>query len=248
MISLFLAVTLAWDPSPTLGAKYHLYYGPNSGEQTIFEDAGTSTTWEVNNLPPGIPIYFVVRAYIEVGIQKVESGPSNEVVFVQPDPTPATGTIQCDIWNNAPGSSISQIPLNRAPDIVGSINRLATSVNKRDNYAQRIRCYLIAPENGQYSFWIASDNQSELWLSTDSDPANKRLIAYLYGWTSPENWTQEASQQSARISFVRGQHYYIEVLHKEGTGGDHLSVGWARPGQTTLRPSEIVPGSVLSPF
>ena len=84
MTSLFLAVILAWDPSPTPGVKYRLYYGPNSGQQTIFEDAGTSTTWEVKDLPPGVPIYFVARAYIGVS----ESGPSNEVVYTQPVPTP----------------------------------------------------------------------------------------------------------------------------------------------------------------
>ncbi len=84
MTSLFLAVILAWDPSPTPGAKYRLYYGPTSGQQTIFEDAGTSTTWEVKNLPPGVPIYFVARAYIGVS----ESGSSNEVVYTQPVPTP----------------------------------------------------------------------------------------------------------------------------------------------------------------
>lgn len=84
MISLFLAVILTWDPSPTPGVNYRLYYGPTPGQQTTFEDAGTSTTWEVKNLPPGIPIYFVARAYIGVR----ESGPSNEVVYTQPVPTP----------------------------------------------------------------------------------------------------------------------------------------------------------------
>ena len=84
MTSLFLAVILAWDPSPTPGVKYRLYYGPNSGQQTIFEHDITSTTWEVKNLPPGVPIYFVVRAYIGLS----ESGPSNEVVYTQPVPTP----------------------------------------------------------------------------------------------------------------------------------------------------------------
>jgi hypothetical protein len=84
MTSLFLAVILAWNPSPTPGVQYRLYYGPNSGQQTIFEDAGTSTVWEVKNLSPGIPIYFVVSAYIGA----LESGPSYEVVYTQPVPTP----------------------------------------------------------------------------------------------------------------------------------------------------------------
>jgi hypothetical protein len=55
MTSLFLAVILAWDPSPTPGVNYRLYYGPNSGQQTIFVDVGKSTVAEVKDedLPPG---------------------------------------------------------------------------------------------------------------------------------------------------------------------------------------------------
>ena len=35
MTSLFLAVILVWDPSPTPDVKYRLYYGRNSGQQTF---------------------------------------------------------------------------------------------------------------------------------------------------------------------------------------------------------------------
>jgi hypothetical protein len=47
---------------------------------------------------------------------------------------------------------------------------------------------------------------------------------------------------------VQGQRYYLEILHKEGGGGDSVAVGWARPGQPTTAPSEVVPGSVLDAF
>ena len=53
---------------------------------------------------------------------------------------------------------------------------------------------------------------------------------------------------SAAISLVQGQIYYVEALHKEGTANDNLAVGWAKPGQSTSVPSEIIPGAVLSPF
>jgi hypothetical protein len=126
MTSLFLAVILAWDPSPTPDVKYRLYYGPNSGQQTIFEDVGTSTTWEVKNLPPGVPIYFVARAYIGVR----ESGPSNEVVYTQPvpTPTPAGATIEASrlavapnevfqgIVRNGPGNTTDWVTLSPIED------------------------------------------------------------------------------------------------------------------------------------
>jgi hypothetical protein len=106
--------------------KYRLYYGPNSGQQTIFEDVGTSTTWEVKNLPPGVPIYFVARTYIGVR----ESGPSNEVVYTQPvpTPTPAGATIEASrlavapneifqaIVRNGPGNTTDWVTLSPIED------------------------------------------------------------------------------------------------------------------------------------
>ena len=40
----------------------------------------------------------------------------------------------------------------------------------------------------------------------------------------------------------------MEALQKEAGGGDNLAVGWAKPGESTSAPSEVIPGSVLSPF
>ena len=40
----------------------------------------------------------------------------------------------------------------------------------------------------------------------------------------------------------------MEALQKDGGGGDNLAVGWAKPGESTSAPSEVIPGSLLSPF
>jgi hypothetical protein len=84
MIALLLAVWLAWDPVTAVPVQgYRIYYGPTSGQQTISQDVGNQTTGEVRNIPAGSTTYFVVRAYNAVG----ESGPSNEVLWVEPTPT-----------------------------------------------------------------------------------------------------------------------------------------------------------------
>jgi len=42
--------------------------------------------------------------------------------------------------------------------------------------------------NGNYSFWISSDDSSELFLSNDEKPANRRLVALVVGWTDSRQW------------------------------------------------------------
>ena len=40
----------------------------------------------------------------------------------------------------------------------------------------------------------------------------------------------------------------MEALQKEGGGGDNLAVGWAKPGESSSVPSEVIPGWALAPF
>ena len=84
---------------------------------------------------------------------------------------------------------------------------------------------------GSYTFWIAGDNQSELWLSTNDNPVNKVNIASVPDRTDPREWTKFPSQKSASppITLTAGQRYYVEALQKEDGGEDNLAVGWAKP-------------------
>ena len=177
-------------------------------------DVCTATTAEVKDLPPGIPIYFVAKAYIGL----LESGPSNEVVYTQPvPPTPAptvtptptptqsAGFITREVWRNVSGWWVGAIPVKKTPTSVSQIGALEAPPNDGDEYRQRIRGYITAPTTGNYTFWIGSDDHSELWLSIDDRPANKRRIASLTIGSPSENsigtparnrWGSLASQRA----------------------------------------------------
>ena len=161
-----------------------------------------------------------------------------------------TGTISYEYWLNIGGSAISDLlagtnNLAGAPSGTGTLTSFEAPTNWADNYGSRIRGYITAPTTGTYYFWIASDDYSELYLSTDISPANKVKIANVYGWTSTRAWTTYASQKSAAISLVGGQRYYIEAIQKEGNGGDNLAVAWTLPDSTFEAP---IPGSRLAPY
>ncbi|HEX8378661.1 MAG TPA: PA14 domain-containing protein [Pedobacter sp.] len=156
-----------------------------------------------------------------------------------------TGGISWDYWNNVTGTTASAIPLNTAPSGTRVLTSFATALNMSDYFGDRIRGYVCPPQTGYYVFYIASDDQGELWLSTNDQVTNKRKIAYTNEWTNPGEYTKFATQQSAPIYLQAGQRYYIETLHNEGFGGDHLSVGWKLPDNVLERP---ISGSHLIAF
>ncbi len=116
-----------------------------------------------------------------------------------------------------------------------------------DDYGQRVRGYVTAPLTGPYTFWIASDDQGELWLSSSDSPGAKRKIAAVAGWTPWQDWNNANNpmQRSVPIMLEAGQRYYIEALQKEAGGGDNLSVGWQLPGGN-INDERPIPGNRLS--
>jgi parallel beta-helix repeat protein len=124
-------------------------------------------------------------------------------------------------------------------------------INWRDNYGTHVRGYLYPPQTGNYTFWIASDDQSQLWLSTDEDPAHAVQIASVPGWTPSRDFDNKGGgvggpeQMSSEIALEAGSRYYIEALHSEGGGGDNLAVAWQGPSLPTRA---VISGTFLSPW
>jgi hypothetical protein len=131
------------------------------------------------------------------------------------------------------------------PDVTMQLDKMEYGPNVTDSYGARLRGYVCAPQTGNYIFYIAGDDRSELWLSTDSTVANKRKIAFLNSWVSFRDYQAYFTQKSAQIFLVKGVKYYIEALHKESTGSDHLSVAWVLPNGTMEAP---VAGNRLAPY
>jgi hypothetical protein len=155
-----------------------------------------------------------------------------------------SGVIRREVWTGVTGTGITQIPLTTDPGIVDELIAFETPTNWADNYGTRVRGYVHPPVTGAYTFWIASDDNGELWLSSNQDPANKACIATVGGWTNSREWGKFASQQSAVVNLSAGQKYYIEALQKEGAGGDNLAVAWQGPGLAQA----VIGGQYLSPY
>jgi regulation of enolase protein 1 (concanavalin A-like superfamily) len=154
--------------------------------------------------------------------------------------TVLTNTTYNTNWPNNPAGAYTHV-----------FTTFETEVNSgMNNYGQRLRGFVVPPVTGNYVFWIASDDASDLFISTDETPQNERLVASVSTWTSWRQFSKEPNQQSAPIYLQAGQRYYLEGLMQQGGGGDNLTVQWQLPDGTVELPlaSGSAAGTLLIPF
>lgn len=168
------------------------------------------------------------------------------LIINAPDANP--GKILREYWANVGGNETVKVPVNMPPTSTRYLTSFEAPSNVADRYASRVRGYIYPTETGHYTFWIAADDYGDLYLSTDENPANKTLIAYIKGYAAPRQWNKHYSQKSALIHLEKGKRYYIEALQKEDYINDNLAVAWRLPYASPTSAPVVIPGSVLSPF
>ncbi|MEE2786674.1 MAG: M60 family metallopeptidase, partial [Myxococcota bacterium] len=149
------------------------------------------------------------------------------------------------LWKNVPGQTLDDLRRQPSfpdePDETNILSTMESPANMMETYGVRLRTYLIPDEDGEYTFWIASDDEGELSLATNRDWVNLQRIARVEGWTPFRAWTQSPTQRSGPIRLEANGVYAMEALMKEGRGGDHLSIAWARDdGSPALIPPELL--------
>ncbi|MHC4536672.1 MAG: PA14 domain-containing protein, partial [Planctomycetota bacterium] len=159
------------------------------------------------------------------------------------------GYILYEYWDDITGTAVTSLTGDPrypdSPDESEWWQSFEGEVGRGDNYGIRARGYVYPPVSGQYTFWISGDDESQLWLSTDDNPANIVQIGHVVSWTNSREWDKEDTQKSTPITLQAGQKYYIEALMKEGSGGDNLAVGWGGP--SIGAGPVVIDGKYLSP-
>jgi hypothetical protein len=139
------------------------------------------------------------------------------------------------------------------PDSITPLSLFETPTDQSDTFTVRLSALFKPPVTGNYVFFVCSDDDSDLFLSTDASPANKRQIAAENGWSGVRNWNgangaggltgpQAIAQKRSDkwipdpvgdptatppfangIPLVAGNTYYLEGVAHEGGGGDNLA-------------------------
>lgn len=242
------SLTLSWAVSTdNVGVKgYNIYQGGIK----INPQPVSSASYNVTGLTASASYTYYVQAVDSTG-NISSSSATITITTAAAASCSGTGTVNYQQWNNVTGTAVSNLTsyanYPNTPSVSGTLTSFEIPTNSGDNYGMKVYGYICPPATGSYTFWIASDDNSELWLSTNSTSTSKQKIAYDTSWTNSREWNKFATQKSAAITLTAGQLYYVEALMKEGTGNDNLAVGWAKPGQSTTAPSEVIPGSQLLP-
>jgi regulation of enolase protein 1 (concanavalin A-like superfamily) len=207
--------------------------------------SGTDGTYTLGRLPAGTHILTAVRDGADLSpAYRAATVPSNlnGMDFVAATPLESGHGLRREHWLNLTGSTLANLTSSsRYPASPDGSQIVADAfegpVDWAENYGARYRGYFIPPLSGGYVFYIASDDASELRLSRDANTNGATRIAYVSGYTSERAWTANTTQKSTLLQLAAGQRYYIEALHKEGGGGDHLAVGVDLPDGSQSRPA-----------
>ena len=108
-----------------------------------------------------------------------------------------------------------------------------------DNYGDVVSGWITPTVSGNYYFFLASDDASELDMNTSGpDPAGATMIAQetgcCNGFLEPTNTLNTGQTTTTPIALTAGTSYFVRALHTEGTGGDYVKVAWRLSTDNTL--------------
>jgi hypothetical protein len=117
------------------------------------------------------------------------------------------------------------------------------------NFGAELLAYFQPPISADYTFYISSDDNGELWLSTDDQPSNAVKICSVTAWDNYREFLSSAGGSSLTpgpggkisnpVTLIAGQKYFLHALMKQGPGASHLEVTWWRPGLPPIQPGDV---------
>jgi hypothetical protein len=173
----------------------------------------------------------------------------------------SAGGLKFETWsgldtgdNNLDNTLLADPRYPNSPDFVARTSafdsRPAYPNDSHEGYGGKMSGWLTPPETANYRFFIYSDDSSRLFISTDDKPANLGATPIAEETGCCNIFTEPPSPRTSEpIRLTAGQKYYVQVIWKEGTGGDYCQVAWRKEGDSTpagsLRP---IPGNFLSSY
>ncbi|MFZ4707840.1 MAG: PA14 domain-containing protein, partial [Bacteroidales bacterium] len=143
-------------------------------------------------------------------------------------PKPLRSDVDYDIFENQSAYNFTDLKEKPFPDQRLNLHSLLADniPDGLDKFSSRTRGYIIPPYDGTYSFYFASDDAGQFWLSTDTSEANAQLKSNIT--SAQTDWKQNVSTQA----LIADQKYFFEVLQHDSIGNHTIKLGWEIAGDT----------------
>jgi len=102
------------------------------------------------------------------------------------------------------------------------------------DHVSRLTGFFKAPHSGTYTFFSASDDYQEVYLNTDANTAERGDKIVVNNWTPYRDYFyyyrrgQQSSAdyyENSPITLTADELYYLEIINRDGGGGNYGSVG-----------------------
>jgi hypothetical protein len=240
-----------------------------SGPLVAAAVAGAPFVWQVgaSNLPTvygatGLPAGLAIDAasgrisgtvaggegYYEATVTAANAGGA-DVAVLTIYVTTTGGRMSYEVWNGVSGAveeGVGPVPVASVPTLKSEVTAMEAPGGGGDFMGDRMHGFVTAPMSGNYVFYVSSDENAELWISSSAEPGRRLKRAWVVnGNVQGGVWDAVASQVSLPMAMRAGERYYVEAIRRETTGGGHFRVGWRKPGDTV---PEVIPAYALSPY
>lgn len=162
---------------------------------------------------------FMVSALLAVGAVAL-GGPA----------APRHGVVM-EIWENLKGGRVADMletANTRPAQAVYIRDRIDEYAFGMDAFGARFTALLTPPATGEYTLYIAADDNAEVLLSTDSTAARLQKVCATPSYMKRHAFVQGPS--AGNVTLKKGKKYYLVVNFKDAMYGEHVALAWEGPG------------------
>ena len=184
-----------------------------------------------------------MRGWMEIKHKIIHFESRNELIHLPKDNPVAKrntdGYLEAYIWWESCYVSIRALKAGLgfpySPQVILETKSLSIS-RGRSFYAERIFGYITTSVLGEYRFSLTTYEPVEVWLSSDSNPHNSKLII-----STVMNQTNRNSSQLSEPILKTTTHFYIEIIHISTRSNEGLVLQWSPPHQSkyTIIPNTL---------
>ncbi len=229
------------DPVDVADASHFNLDGGLAVMASALGSDGRSVVLSTSPQTPGAVYIVTVSGVHDLAAAANVIAPDSQIDFAAFQIT--RGFLRQEMFADIPGNALTNLTNDpKFPSQPGAVTyrpgfETVTAIGV--NYGVRLSGFLRPPQTGDYIFYMCSDDEGALFLSTDETPANKTQIASEPASNPYRHWLIGPNQSSrgnppsnisTPIHLEAGQCYYVEALMKQGGGQDYLGVAWQLPG------------------